>query len=77
MAPKHNLTFDNLDRRLQELALLNFTYFCTLTEVNKEKAIVCFERANGKTFRQIANKLRIGKSMVYKLSKKCPPLVDR
>lgn len=77
MTAQHNLTFDNLDRRLQELALLNFTYFCTLTEVNKEKAVVCFERAKGKSFRQIANKIHISKSMAFKIAKKCPPLVDR
>ncbi len=77
MTPQNQSGFDNLDRRLQELALLNFNYFCTLTEVNKEKAIVCFEVSKGKSFRQIANKLHISKSMVFKISKKCPPLVDR
>lgn len=77
MTLENKLTFNDLDRRLQELALLNFAYFCSLTEINKEKAIVCFERAKHKSFRQIANKLHISKSMVYKLSKKCPPLVDR
>lgn len=77
MIKENKSGFDNLDRRLQELALLNFTYFCTLTEVNKEKAVVCFERSKGKSFRQIANKIHLSKSMVFKISKKCPPLVDR
>lgn len=77
MSPQNRLGFDDIDKRLQELALLNFNYFCTLTEVNKEKVVVCFERSKGKSFRQIANKLHISKSMVFKISKKCPPLVDR
>jgi len=77
MTPQHKLTFNDLDKRLQELALLDFAYFCSLTEINKEKAIVCFERAKHKSFRQIANKLHISKSMVFDIAKKCPPLPDR
>lgn len=71
MTPQHKITFDDLDKRLQELALINFEYFCVLTEVNKRKAFVCIEKAGGKSLQQIANKLHIPKSTIRDIVKKC------
>lgn len=76
MTTQHHLNFSELDKRLQELALLDFSYFCTLTGVDKNKAVVCLERAKGKSFRQIAHKLHIAKSTIYDISKNCPPKSD-
>ncbi len=77
MLPQHHLKFSDIDKRLQELALLDFSYFCTLTGVDKNKAVICLERAKGKSFRQIAHKLHIAKSTIYDISKNCPSKSDR
>lgn len=71
MTIRHHLTFNDLDHRLQELALLDFEYFCVLTKVDKRNAFVCIEKAGGKSLQQIANKLHIPKSTIRDIVKKC------
>jgi hypothetical protein len=65
-----------LDRRIQEMCLLDFENFCKLAGVDKEQAYVCFEIAKGKSVRQVGIKLRLPKSTVHLIAKKCPKNMD-
>ena len=66
-----------LDRRIQEMCLLDFENFCRLAGVDKEQVFVCFEIAKGKSIRQVSIKMRLPKSTVHLISKKCPENMDR
>lgn len=68
---------NELDRKLQELALLDFEHFCKLAGIDKQQAYVCFEIAKGKSIRQVGIKLRVAKSTVHLIAKKCPQTMDR
>ena len=65
-----------LDRRIQELCLLDFEAFCTMAGVDRNQAFVCFEIAKGKSVRQIGIKMRLPKSTVHFIAKKCPEKLD-
>lgn len=66
----------DLDIKLQEMALLDFHAFCEMGSVDKRKASVCYLRANGMSYGQIAIKLSIPRStarnIVHKCNKKQP-----
>lgn len=73
---KRNLTLNTdamaeLDKQIQELALLDFEAFCKMTGVDKTKAYVCFEIKKKKSLSQIGLKLKIGKTAVYAIAKQC------
>lgn len=77
--PKKELSstdLEELDKKLHELALLDFALFCKLAGVDKMQAFVCFELKRGKSYRQIGIKLSIGKNVVYAVAKKCPEKKD-
>jgi hypothetical protein len=60
-----------LDKKVHELAVMNFELFCKLLAVNKEQAYVCFEIQKGKSYKQIGIKMKLAKQTVYLISKKC------
>lgn len=60
-----------LDIRLQELALMDFQYFCELTGVDKKKASVCLLVVGGASLGQISIRLQIPKSTIRNIVKKC------
>ena len=62
-----------LDRRLQELALLNWELFCTYTGVNIQQAQVCLLRSQGRSLGQIAVKLSLKKRAVQRIAERCVP----
>ncbi len=68
----NNEAIEQLDKRLQEMALIDFELFCKLLDVDKTKAFVCFEIQKKKSLKQIAIKLGVGKTAVYAIAKKCP-----
>lgn len=70
------IDMNELDRKIQELALLDFEAFCKMAGVNKVQAFVCFEIAKGKSLQQVGIKLKIGKSTIHLISKKCPQNMD-
>lgn len=67
-----DIKFDDLDTKLQEVAVKDFSLFCEITGVDKTQAYTCLEKAKGKSIRQIANKLRISKGQAESRCKKCP-----
>lgn len=66
-----------LDRRIQEMCLTDFAAFCKLAGVDKNQAYVCFEIQKGKSIRQLGIKMRLPKSTVHLISKKCPKSKDK
>ena len=67
---------NQIDRKLQEMALLNFEVFCHLAGVDKTQAVVCFEIQKGRSIRQVGIKLKLSKSTVHVIAKKCPKTQD-
>jgi hypothetical protein len=65
-----------LDKKLQELAVTDFEVFCKLFGINKTQAFVCFEVHKKKSFGQIAIKLKLSRTAVYVYAKKCPKSED-
>ena len=61
-----------IDQKLQELALMDFELFCKTFNVDKTKAYVCFELKKKKSLKQIGIKLNIGKTAVFAIAKDCP-----
>ena len=61
-----------IDKQLQELALMDFELFCKTFNVDKTKAYVCFELKKKKSLQQIGIKLNIGKTAVFAIAKDCP-----
>ena len=61
-----------IDKQLQELALMDFELFCKTFNVDKTKAYVCFELKKKKSLKQIGIKLNIGKTAVFAIAKDCP-----
>lgn len=79
MAKKIDISPDllkELDKKLQEMALVNFEVFCKMAGVDRTQAFVCFEIARGKSMRAIAMKIKIGKSTVHLIKNNCPDLKD-
>lgn len=68
--------FNEIDKKLQELFLLNFEAACKMAGVDKRQAFVCFEIAKGKSVRQVGIKLQLSKSTVHIIAKKCPENMD-
>lgn len=66
-----DVKFDDIDRRLQELAVTDFALFCEVANVDKKKIIVCMDRSEGKSLQQIANKYGIPKATVQSICEKC------
>lgn len=62
---------NELDRKIQELALIDFDLFCKTLGVDKTRAFVCFEIKKKKSLKQIAIRLGVGKTAVYAIAKKC------
>lgn len=60
-----------LNQQLQELALLDFEYFCQLVGVDKKQAYICLERSKGKSLAQIGQKTGMSKQAVSQRAKKC------
>jgi len=60
-----------LDKRIQEMALLDFEAFCKMFNIDKSRAFVCFEIKKKKSLKQIGLRLGIGKSAVYAIAKDC------
>ena len=61
-----------IDQKLQELALMDFELFCKTFNVDKTKAYVCFELKKKKSLKQIGIKLNMGKTAVFAIAKDCP-----
>lgn len=66
-----DVKFEEIDRRLQELAVTDFALFCEIANIDKKKIIVCMDRMAGKSLQQIANKYDIPKSTIQDICKKC------
>lgn len=60
-----------LDKQIQEMALLEFEKFCEMFNVDKCTAYVCFEIKKKKSLKQIGMKLGVGKNAVFAIAKKC------
>ena len=68
---------NELDRKLHEMAVNNFALFCELAGINKTQAYVCFEFSKGKSYGQIGIQLKINKSTIYAIAKKCPEFASK
>jgi hypothetical protein len=65
--------YTELDRELQQLALIDWPTFVNLVgEENITAAKVCILKNRGKSHNQISNKLSITKSQSETRCKKCP-----
>ena len=60
-----------LDKKLIDIALVDFEKFSKIARVDKVQAYVCIERANGKSYAQIATVLDIKRESVFDRAKKC------
>ncbi|MFA6060044.1 MAG: hypothetical protein WC756_17710 [Taibaiella sp.] len=65
------ITFPDLKEQLRELALLDMDKFLKLTGVDMVQIFVCKEKGKGKSFQQIANKVKLSKTAVRHRCKKC------
>jgi len=61
----------DLDKQLQELAVLDFQKFCRITNIDKVQVFICLERKKGRSMQYIANKAKMAKSTVINRCKKC------
>lgn len=66
----NKLSPDVKDTALQ-LAIQDFEKFCSYARVNSKQLKVCIDRDKGLSYQQIANKLRISRSYVKKISDRC------
>lgn len=65
------ITFPDLDKQLQNLAVLDFEKFCKLTAIDKVQVFICMEHQKGKSLQQIANRTKLSKTSVHNRCKKC------
>jgi predicted DNA-binding protein YlxM (UPF0122 family) len=71
MSEKNQLT--TVDQRLQALACSDWLAFVSLLGVDAHNRLkVCIMRRENKSFRQIANNLKVSKGSVQNSCKKCP-----
>jgi hypothetical protein len=75
MEPNLDRYYTDLDKELQQLALVDWPTFVNLIgEENVVAAKVCLLKSRGKSLNQISNKLAITKSQSETRCKKCPKL---
>jgi uncharacterized protein YerC len=65
------MSFEPIDKRIQDYALSNWTSFCTLPGIDIKRATVCMLRLEGKTYGQISNIMGMSKSTVQRTLNKC------
>lgn len=63
----------NLKNKALEMALDDFEQFCKFAGVDKIQLSVCIERQKKLSLQQIANKLKIPKSTVNDICRRCFP----
>lgn len=60
-----------LDKKIQEMFLLDFELACKTFNIDKTKAYVCFELKKKKSLKQIGIKLGVGKTAVWAVAQTC------
>lgn len=60
-----------VDTQLRELALTDWNKFKDVTGLNLTAFTICQQREKGKSYRQIAYRMKISASTVLRLCKKC------
>ena len=66
------MAVSSVDIELRELALTNWTEFKKLTGIDETNFRICQKKKEGKSIRQIAAIVRVGRDRVHRVCKACP-----